>query len=94
MTLFQFCDLIDSQLVIYRRPGKLSSRPGNNRYYCKIEDAEIKKGIMLGGIYGDGATVRMAAVDYISQIRGKKIILNAMSKTFRREYDVPADLII
>ena len=93
MTLFQFCDKINANLLIVRRTKIIIDTLGKSKsYYCCIEHAAIKEGIFLKGEYGNGRTVKDAAISYIRLIKGKHLVLYSMLKTFRKEYIVPKDL--
>jgi len=50
----------------------------------------VKKGAILSGVYGVGIDFNSAIKDYVEKIKGKNIIINAMSE--RREYMVPDGL--
>lgn len=53
-----------------------------------FEDVEEKSGALLKGITGRGETVEKAARSYLDEISGKRLVVNAMSKTHRREFTV------
>jgi len=62
------------------------------QWVCRMGDVEIKCGCMLTTSWGCGATARKAIEDYVSQIRGKRIVCRSGSETLRREITVPDTL--
>ena len=84
--LFTFLDIIDCSLYLCRYANQ------DNRWMAQIERAEIKEGSILSGNYGTGKTPDQAINDYIKQIKGKLIVINATSDKYRREYVVPTNI--
>jgi len=85
MNIEEYADALNVDLIIRRYCNQ------DNRYMAEFENAEIKEGNCPNGIYGSGKTAAEAIVDYVEQIKGKRIIFNAGHEN-RREYNVPKDL--
>jgi len=85
INLFAFLDTIDSNLELRRYANQ------KGRWIAKIEDAELKEGIMLIGDYGTGKSPEQAIEDYVKKIKGKLIVINAMTDE-RKEFKVPESL--
>lgn len=65
------------------------------KYLVSIERGEIKENSsdqILCSASGSGSTKTAAIHDYVSQIRGKLLVINAYDKNKRREYLVPDSL--
>ncbi len=86
MTLQDYCDAINVQIKLTYYPNQ------DSRWSASFEDAEVKQGHGLLSAYGSGKSPALAINDYVTQIRGKRIVLSAMSIERRREFDVPANL--
>lgn len=84
--LFAFLDIINCVLEIERYPNQ------NNRWSASIRNSEIKHGPILSGAYGTGKTPEQAIEDYVNKIRNQHIVINAMSREYRREYYIPSDI--
>ena len=61
-------------------------------WMCSLHDTEVKDGPMLGSPCGRGLSPQQAMGAYVPQIRGRRLVVAAMSKDRRREFDVPTDL--
>jgi hypothetical protein len=83
--LFAFLDMIDCSLEIRRYANQ------DNRWLAQIEHCEIKEGVILSGNYGTGKNPEQAIEDYVRQIKGKHIVVNAATK-YRKEYHVPTNV--
>ena len=86
MNITEYADVIDAELKVCRFPNQ------KERWVASFCAAEVKRGNILEGVYGDAHTPQEAIEDYIAQIRGKRLVLYAGSPTFRREYVVPESL--
>ena len=64
----------------------------SKQWVCRMDDVEIKEGCFLTTSWGCGATARKAIEDYVSQIRGKRIVCRSGSETLRRDVTVPDTL--
>ena len=53
-----------------------------------FKGAEIKDGRMLISAYGQGKTVAQAKANYCLHLRGKRVVVDAMTKT-RKEIQLP-----
>ena len=85
VNLFAFLDTIDCDLELRRYANQ------SGRWLAKIERSETKEGCILTGNYGTGKTPEQAIEDYVRQIKGKLIVVNAGSDR-RREFKVPDSL--
>lgn len=83
MYFYDFLDLIKVNLDLKR----YFRQDGFARYTACISRCEIKRGATLSGDYGVGIDFPSAIIDYIEKIKGKDIIIGAMSE--RRIYSVP-----
>lgn len=82
MTLDDYCDAINAELVVQRYPNQ------NNRWTAKFKYCEVKLNGYLESTYGSGTTPAEAIEDYLIKIWKKTIVFNAMDKE-RREFIVP-----
>lgn len=82
INLFSFLDYIGCNLVLRRYSNQ------DDRWIAKIEDCVVKKGEALVGYYGTGKYPDQAINDYVQNIKGKLIIINAVSPN-RKEFKVP-----
>lgn len=85
ITIVNYADIINCHLnLIYRH---------NANWICRFENCDVKQGsAILISEYGSGITPELAIRDYINKIKGKGIVLNASSKTLRREFVVPQNI--
>ena len=86
MTIAEYADIVDAELVIHRSPNQ------NNRYVAFFDRCEIMEDGGLSSECGIGATPMEAIDAYIHVIRGRRIVFDAMGPT-RREYNVPRTLL-
>jgi len=86
MNLDDYLDAIDVQLELTRYPNQ------DGRWCAHFESCEIKEGGGLTSAHGNGPSPSEAIADYLEQIRGKRIVFNAMSKELRREFTVPQQI--
>lgn len=84
MTIFDFADSINKNLVITRHPNQ------NERYTVSFEFGEIKDESVLIGEYGTGNSPLGAVIDYWNKIQGKRLVFNAMNDR-RQEFIVPIE---
>ncbi|MFO7842259.1 MAG: hypothetical protein R6V16_00495 [Bacteroidales bacterium] len=82
LAFFTYLDIINCQLELRRYANQ------DGRWLAKIVNSDIKDGAVLMGIYGTGKTPDEAIQDYVDQIAGKKLIIDAASDR-RREFEVP-----
>ena len=62
------------------------------RFYACFKHSETKRSTAdgcLAGTYGNGATPDAAIKNYAEKLRGKLLVVNAMSDTERREIQCP-----
>ena len=83
MTLDDYCDAINAELVVRRYPNQ------NNRWVASFKNCEVKSKGCLESTYGTGNTPANAIEDYLILIWKKTIVFDAMS-TGRREFVVPS----
>ena len=89
MTIEELADVINVDLIIRRYANQ------TNRYIAEFEHTEIKNSKddrILAGIYGNSTSPAKAIQDYIENITGKWLVIDAGSKDNRREFGVPATL--
>jgi hypothetical protein len=88
MKIEDYADVLNLDLVVRRYANQ------GNRYCAKFDRAEIKDHVDSVGISstsGNARSLHDAVNDYIAQIRGKRIVIDALRES-RREYDVPQNL--
>ena len=83
MDFFEYLDIIRCDLELRRYANQ------DGRWLAQIEHSEIKEGVFLKGIYGNGQTAIEALEDYIQMIRGRVLVINAYNREERKEYQVP-----
>jgi hypothetical protein len=84
-----YADALNLEIEISRYPNQ------NNRYTAKLRGVETKDNPedgCLTGTYGNGTSPWAAMADYVKQIRGKILVVDAMNKERRQMYVVPKDL--
>ncbi len=84
MTLVEFATMIDTSIEL-----GVSAQWG-----ASLRSVEIKDGCILSGCRGYGSTARNALLSLVEELRGKRIVIHAMSKEYRREYVVPTTLVV
>lgn len=85
VNLFAFLDTIDCDLELRRYANQIG------RWLAQIKHAELKEGCILSGNYGTGKSPEQAIEDYVQQIKGKLIVINAATDR-RKEFKVPEGL--
>ena len=88
ISIYEFADVIDTNLKLIRQSNR------NNRWIVRFEYSEIKEGMFLTGSYGSGSSPAEAILDYVQKIKGKLLVINATSKEYRKEFQVPKDLYV
>ena len=86
MNIYELADLIDAAISIKRYPNQ------KNRWTASFEYAEEKDGALLSTLYGDSDSPQHALAMYAKMIRGKTVVFSAMSKDYRRTYNIPENL--
>ena len=86
MNLEDYADALNSEIVVRRYACQ------RGRWIAHFPSCEVMDGKILSSIYGDGSTPIAAMNSYAQQIRGKRIVFNAMVRESRREFDVPEAL--
>jgi hypothetical protein len=82
VTLEELCTVMDVDFVVRYRDCA-------GHWMADFDNGEIKEGCGLLSATGRGKTINEAINDYLRQVRGKRIVLHAMSKERRREFIVP-----
>ena len=85
MDITDYCDIINTIIDVHYIPNQ------EKRWMAKFEDCEVMVRGMLAVYHGNGHTPDEAILDYIEQIKGKRIAFNAYRDN-RVEYDVPENL--
>lgn len=85
MTLEEFADKYGLVMEIHERHHHEGE---SNRFYAHFKRAEVSEGCLLIGAYGNGATSEDALLEYVSEISGKVLIVNAHAPE-REEIVVP-----
>lgn len=85
MNIQEYCDALNLDIIIRYYPNQ------NSRWCARIDRAEIAEGRMLISAHGNGDCPFNALADYLTRIRGKKIIIDSYGKD-RREYIVPTSV--
>jgi len=88
MTIYELSDLMKTDIIWTRYSNQCK------RHTAKFEYTEIKDDPILISTYGDGDTPAEALEHYVEKIRGKTLVVNAMSKTERKEFGVPETLTV
>lgn len=86
MKLIEYLDCINQGIELRYYPNQ------NNRWCAHFENCDIMEENMLRGAHGNSDSPEKAIEDYLSMVRGKRIVFHAHNKEFRREYVVPANL--
>ena len=85
MNILDYADALNLELEIRYYPNQ------ERRFCARFARAEIKKGGLLAGVHGSGSSPANAVEDYVTQLRGERLIIGAYSDS-RREFDVPKNL--
>jgi len=85
ISLFAYLDTIDCDLILRRYANQ------SGRWIANIEYGEIKEGSILIGKYGSGKNPEQAIEDFVQNIKGNVLVINAMTDK-RVEYKVPDGL--
>ncbi len=89
MTIGELADILELELIIRRYPNQ------QGRYCAKFEGAEIKEdkhSSILISVHGNAYSPLGAIDNYINDIRGKWMVINAASPDERREFSIPNSL--
>lgn len=73
---------------ILRPPTEADDPTVPDVIHVDFRSTEVKNGMMLRGAYGSGETQAEAADDYLKQIAGETLVVNAYGDN-RREIKVP-----
>jgi hypothetical protein len=83
-TFAEFAERHDLEMVVRERSREMVGLP---RYYASLNGVESMERGMLCSSAGNGNSVEEAIADYAQQLRGKRIVVDAMRK--RREFVCP-----
>ena len=86
MNILEYADVINTNIVITYCHNQ------DMRFSAYFESCEVKEGAALLSEYGDGTTPEAAIREYVTKIRGRRIIFHATRAAMRREFDVPKGL--
>lgn len=89
MNIEEYADILNLELRILRYPNQ------GNRYCAAFERCETKEDAgsnMLTSNHGNGKSPAEAIEDYLTQIRGRLLVVSAYGDKERREYVVPKEL--
>jgi hypothetical protein len=83
VTFEEFCATHGLEVVVRERSGVV----GTSRYYAFCDSVDVKEddGMLTGGV-GNGSTKECAVSAYVAGLRGKSIVIGAMTtrrKTIR-----------
>jgi hypothetical protein len=82
MTLAEYADALDMQIVITRYPNQ------NNRWSARFPNCELKVGSMLSSATGEGKSPNAALDALARELSGQRVVFNAGNDR-RRECVVP-----
>lgn len=85
MKLGQFADIIGKDLNIKRYANQ------KKQFTCSFDSSDVLEGRVFHKVYGNGDSIESAIADYVQQVRGKKLVFNAM-KEDSMECNVPETL--
>ena len=91
MNIEEFADILGVNLIITRYANQ------GGRYTAKFDGVEVKRDkhdVILCGLYGKSKSSHEAVADYVENIRGKWLVINAYQKEKRREFGVPDTLTV
>ena len=86
MQITQYCDIIDKQLVIRSR---VMWKDVNSRWYALIEGAEIKDGVCLCSMTGNGSSPDEALADLARAVGNRRLVFAAADASRREEFNAP-----
>jgi len=82
VTLEELCTVMDVDFVVRYRDC-------NGEWMARFDDSEVKgEGVLIGTV-GRGKMINEAIDDYLRAVRGKRIVVHAMSEKCRKEFVVP-----
>lgn len=85
MTINELGDLMQADLIIIRYANQ------DNRWMCRFEHSETKDGVALVGTFANGENPGESIMNYIEEIKGKILVIDAMGEK-RREFSIPDTL--
>lgn len=87
-TLKQFAETNGLEMSVNERAREFWNDKRGTRFYAWFENAEIKEDVILHTFAGNGDTPHEAVYRYMEGIRGKMLVLDAMTG-YRRTLFVP-----
>ena len=91
MNIEEYCDILNLNIRMTYYHNQ------NKRWSVSFDGAETKEDAgssILKSEYGTGKTPELAMIDYLFLIRGRVLVINAMSGKDRRELVVPMELFV
>jgi len=85
MNIMEYADVLNLEISLTYYPNQ------DGRWCARFERGEIMEGGCLVGAHGNGQSPTLAIVDYVEQIKGKKMAFNSMSDR-RSEFEIPKTL--
>ena len=86
MDIIEYAQIIEQDIEIKSQTSR------GRRWTARFINAEVKNDKSdpgLRGFYGVGETPQQALVNYIHQIRGKRLVFNSTKEDLRTEFNVP-----
>ena len=91
MNITDYCDILNINIKITYYHNQ------NKRWSASFEYGGIKESAGIGILkseYGTGKTPELAMIDYLYQVRGKYLVINAMGGDKIREVIIPMNLVV
>jgi len=89
MNIQEYCDILNIEINLKYYPNQ-NGRWCANFDHCEFKDTASSR--ILASTYGNGFTPQAAIEDFLEQIRGKLMVINATDENKSREYIVPDSL--
>ena len=85
MKITEYCDALNINMRIEYKPN------ADRGWRVRIDGAEVKENkssVVACSEFGTGNTPEEAIADYVSLIKGKRLVINGLSAN-RQEYSIP-----
>lgn len=86
ITIGDYADILNADIELTRYCNQ------DGRWTAKFERCEVMENGCLLGAYGNDKSPEEALKEYVTKIRGRRIVFNAMDDKKRREFVVPSQL--
>ena len=83
---YDYLDVINCNIRVRRYHNQ------QGRWSASIENSEVRDGVMLISSYGNGRNPNEAIANYLNEIKGKLLVINATSEEYRKEYTIPNNI--